>query len=856
MLNGYWLLVLLCFIQAAAAQTKPLKKIVKNTFTDSLLAIEAAGDMVYDLPVITVNEQERNEHNGPFLPSLLSANRDVMMGMAAFHFNVVRFRARGYDSRFSETQINGISMNNPDDGNTQWSLWSGLNDVTRNVESWLGLKNNEQAFGNIGNTTVMDMRASKQRVQEQFGYAFSNRRYTHRWMFTKSRGMNKRGWAFAVSGSWHLAEEGYVPGTGNSGGSYYLGIDKRMGRDRLLSVVLFGSSSVSGKQGAILQESATLANTTYYNPYWGYQSGKKRNANMAKGQQPVLIITHDQRINNHSSWISSLGYITGEKSSTALDWYKAPDPRPDYYRYLPGYQPDSVLRTSLADAMRNDEQLRQINWDHLYDVNRRSLESLHDAGGIAGNTCTGLRSHYILEERVNAVKRVELSSVFNTMLNEVFSFAGGASVQLQSSRYYKKVNDLLGGDYFVDWNQFAERDFPNDPIVIQNDINRPNRVLRKGDVYGYDYSVNTQRAHAWMQVNGSQKKTDYFAAVSLQYMYYRRDGHMQNGLFPDNSLGRSGAEEFTNYACKAGVTYKISGRKYLYLYGAVLTKAPLFDDVFISPRTNDTEQETIRNQKTGSVEAGYVWKAPFIKMRLGAYATHFSDGMHVAAFYHDGYGSFVNYALSGMAQLHFGTELGMELKLSPRITLNMAAAMGRYYDDSRQLVKVTADNNASVLEKGMVYSQNFRVAGTPQEAYGLGIHYQSPGSFYMDITGSYFREQWISYHPLRRTYAALGNITPGSDQWNRIVGQAKLPVNSVVDFSAGSSLRSRFFGSKKKRTLVFNISINNLLNDRHIISGGYEQLRFDAGTKNPDKFPPKYFYAMGFNFSANIGLRL
>ena len=52
------------------------------------------------------------------------------------------------------------------------------------------------------------------------------------------------------------------------------------------------------------------------------------------------------------------------------------------------------------------------------------------------------------------------------------------------------------------------------------------------------------------------------------------------------------------------------------------------------------------------------------------------------------------------------------------------------------------------------------------------------------------------------------------------------------------------------------MSINNLLNNRDIMSGGYEQLRFDTDTKNVDKFPPKFFYAMGLNFSANLTLRL
>ncbi len=852
----YWLLVLLCIVQGSLAQTKPVKKIAKNKFTDSLQAIEAAEDMVFDLPVVVLNEQERNENNGTFVPSILEANRDVMSSMAAFHFNIVRFRMRGYESRFSETQINGISMYNPVDGNTQFGLWSGLNDVTRNTQSWQGLRNSESAFGNIGNTTIMDMRASKQRVQEQMSYAFSNRSFTHRWMFSKSRGMNKKGWAFTLSGSFRFANEGYVAGTGNRGYSYYLDIDKKINNDQLLSIILFGSSAENGRQGAILKESAELAGSNDYNPYWGYQSGKKRNANISKNQQPVLMITHDQKMNNHSSWVSSLGITAGEKSSTALDWYKAPDPRPDYYRYLPSYQKDSLLRINQFMLMHENEQLRQINWDHLYDVNRHSIETVNDADGIIGNVMAGLRSHYILEERVTAIKRIELSSVLNAMVNKEMSFAGGISFQLQESRNYKKINDLLGGEYFVDWNQFAERNFPNDPMALQNDIDHPNRILHKGDVYGYDYSVNTQKANVWMQLNGSRKKLDYFGALSFQYLYYQRDGHMQNGLFPDNSLGRSEPNEFIDYAVKGGVTYKINGRKYLYLFGAALTKAPLFDDVFISPRTRNTEQETIRNQKIQSIEAGYVWHSPLIKMRLSAYATYFSAGMNISTFYHDGYGNFVNYALTGIDKMHMGTELGIDLKLSSRLNLNLAASVGRYYDNSRQLVTVSADNTADILERSMIYSQNYRVAGTPQEAYGLGIHYQSAGAFYMDLTGNYFREQWIDYNPLRRTYAALENIQQGNEQWNKMLQQTKLPDQYTMDLSAGSSLRSKLFGSKKKRTILLFISINNLLNNQQIISGGYEQLRFDADTKNPDKFPPKYFFAMGLNFSVNISVRL
>jgi hypothetical protein len=89
-----------------------------------------------------------------------------------------------------------------------------------------------------------------------------------------------------------------------------------------------------------------LAGSHYYNPYWGYQNGEKRNANISKTHQPVIILTHDFRINNKTDVTTSLSYSFGEKSSASLDWFNAPDPRPDYYRYLPSYYANDPAPTA------------------------------------------------------------------------------------------------------------------------------------------------------------------------------------------------------------------------------------------------------------------------------------------------------------------------------------------------------------------------------------------------------------------------------------------------------------------------------------------------------------------------------
>lgn len=843
----------LCLLGSIVAQTKPGSNIRKNDFTDSTAAASQAADMMYELPVISAGENEKGEQA---IPSVLYAGRDILLGMAGFHFSMARFRLRGYDASFSETRINGILMNSMDDGNPQWSLWGGLNDVTRNAQTSFGLRNTEIGFGSLGTQTSIDMRASKQFVQNQFVYAFSNRNTTHKWAFTKNTGMGKKGWAFVLSGSIRSAAAGYFPGTGYRGVSYYAGIDKRLGMDGLLSMVFFGSLSENARQAAVTEEPNRLANTQSYNPYWGYQLGRKRNANLAVSHQPVLILSYERRINNYTSWLSSLACITGEKYTTALDWYHAADPRPDYYRYLPSYQKDSLSQKMLTALWENEEKTRQINWERMYDVNAHSYEAITDANGNSGQIVSGLRSHYILSERVVKLKRIDFNTVYTGSLSAGLIFNGGASVQIQQSRYFQRVRDLLGGDYYVDRNQFAESDSYANPDIIQNDLNHPDRILYAGDKYGYDYAVQTQKIQGWLQLSRTGNKADYFAAVSAGYTFYMREGFMRNGLFPEHSFGRSEPNEFLYAGMKAGVVYKINGRKYLYLHAALLARPPLFDDVYISPRSRDFTQETIAVEKTGSVEWGYIWNAPVIKARVSGYISWFRNGMNVTGFYHDGYGSFVNNALSGMNKVHAGIELGLEYKLSPRFSFTAAVSAGRYYESSRSVMAIIADNNGAVLEKAQVYSKNFRVAGTPQEVLGLGIKYQSTRSFFFELSSSFFREQWLSYNPLRRTYGALGNIQPDSDQWKKIIAQYQLPAQSSVDLSAGGSVRTRLFGSAKKKLILFFLGINNLLNNRSFISGGFEQLRFDPDSKNPDKFPPKFYYAMGLNFSFNTTIRL
>jgi hypothetical protein len=828
--------------------TLPARDTILETLKDNLLD---------NIPVISLDENDGQDGSAQNISSQLIAGRDPFLNAATFKFSAIRFRVRGYDADQFGTFINGAPMENLDNGFTPFGQWGGLNDVLRNRESTIGLMATTFAYGDMGGLTSFDTRASRQRKQTSINYASSNRNYANRLMITHSTGLNSKGWAFSLSGSRRWATEGYADGTYYDGWSFFAAVDKRFNDRHLLSFVAFGTPTENGRQGASVQEMVDLAGDNFYNPYWGYQNGRKRNASIARSFQPVGILTHDWKISDKTTLVTAASVTYGNRSVTGLDWYNAADPRPDYYRYLPSYQLDPYFAEQVRQELRSDINKRQINWDVLYNTNYNSFDVVQNAFGILGNNVSGKRSRYILEERVINTLKYIFNSTLNTTLSEHASLTAGITYQSQRNHYYKKVEDLLGGDFYVDVNQFGERDFPSNPNAGQNDLNKPNRIVGEGDKFGYNYDINIKKGSVWLQGVFKFRKFDFFVGTEHSYTSFYRYGNVKSGLFPKNSYGKSATYNFYNSSIKGGVTYKIDGRNYLFANGSYGSRAPFFENAFIAPRTRDFVQNNLKSEEMLTVEGGYVMNAPKLKLRATGYYTQFKNQLDVVTFYHDEYRNFVNYATSNIGRVHTGFEFGAEAKIYKGLSLTGAAAIGKYYYNTRQNATVTTDNSAAVLsENEVIYSKNFYVP-TPQQAYTIGLDYRSPRFWFVNVNFNYFDKMFLSINPIRRTEAAVSGVTEGSQLWHQIVDQISLKPQYTLDLFAGYSwLMNRKFHNLKKRTfLVFNVGVNNLLDNREIVSGGFEQLRFDFAQKNVNKFPERRFYAYGINYFASMGIR-
>lgn len=824
-------------------------------YTDSLLLLQIDQQQSVESEAILMNEQDRSIAGSVGHASPLYAEKDVFHQMAAFQFSAFRFRPRGYEASFSQVLINGLNMNQLDDGNPAWSLWSGLPSVMKNSIEYMSVRFQDNWMGYVGNSTSIDMRAVSQRQQLQWVYGLSNRTYMHRYQLGYTTIPNHRGWTFSGTVTMRFAKESWNTGTHYSSIGYYFAIDKQLTSNNRLSLVLFGNKTQNGKQAAITMPVMLLFGNRY-NPNWGYQNGEKRNAAIGAQHKPVIIVTHEWQPDNHSAWRSSIGIVTGKRSDTGLDWFLAADPRPDYYRYLPEYQTDSLLSEMVKISLQEQIDLQQIDWQKLYTINRNSFDQINNANGVQGNLVSGKRARYLLEKRIKATNILMLSSHYQNRLSAQWQLSAGVHLKIQTNHHYKIVEDLLGADFHVNHNQFAETDLPANPSIIQYNLDQPDQILYKGDRYGYDYKMFYSAADAWVQSERKGKKVDMIAGMYFSKQTFYRKGMIRNGLFPDHSKGNARTDHFLNSMFKTVLTRKLSAYQSLLFSIVAGSRAPLAENIYLSPRMRHTKQDTIRSEKIISAEWMYRFVSKKIHFRVSAYYTSIQDGMNVLTFYHDGYRNFVNYAIRNIDRQHTGIETGIAYMFNEHWQIDIAMSAGSHRYTNRQNVTVSLDNNEFLLDKMDVYSQNFRVAGSPQMVVGSGIQYRNNQAFFVRINCNYFNQRWIEFNPVRRTYDALEGIVYRSDQWNSILQQTQLP--SVIVFNAfigkGFSIKA---GSSGKQLRYFcSLSVQNLFNKRGMISGGYEQLRFDQETKNVERFPPKFFFSPGLNYSASITMNL
>lgn len=859
-------------------------KIQTQGYEDQLIQVEITAGQMLDLgnvvaseditqeqqlSLITITENDLGDDNSgsETTAGLLQASRDAFQQAAAFNWGQSRFRIRGLDNEYGVTMINGVIMNKIYDGRPQWGNWGGLNDATRNQEFTMGSTPSDYTFGGVLGTQEINTRASIYRKGSRVSFSGTNTNYIWRTMGTHASGMNTKGWAFVVSGSVRGAKEGYFEGTDYDSKSIFASVEKKFNEHHSLNFTSIYSENSRGRNSPNTDEVTRLAGEKY-NSYWGWYEGRKRNARERDVNEPILMLSHYWKINDNTSITTNLAHQFGRVGNSRLDFQGADNPDPTYYRNLPSfytsaYNPDDYtdflgddpenVANGLA-AAQNFKANKQINWYQMYQANK---------------TSDGHSAYILYEDRTDD-KVWTANSFISSRLSDNINMNGGVTFRKLKSHNFQNLLDLLGGQFFEDYDNFQSGS------EQQSDLNNPNRKVVVGDTFGYNYNLLANTIDAFTQFKFSYRKIDFYLAQSYNRTQYQREGLYRNGLYPTNSFGKSDKYIYETFGFKGGMTYKITGRHFLGLNGAYMTKAPTLRNVFPNARLNNNTIEGLSPEKITSLDASYIIMMPRFKSRITAFYTNIKNATETSFFFGegifeddngDGGDAFVAETVKNIEKKNIGLELGMEYNLTSTIKLTLAGAYGEYTFNNNPNVSLNNDNLASptntnpTIDFGKANLKGYRVSGGPQTAGSFGVEYRDPKFWWIGANVNYLANNYLDISSLLRTNNFYKNPADleglpfpevTANRADELLKQEKFKDITLVNLTGGKSWRIN------GKTLGFFASVNNVF-DVIYKTGGFEQTRNanfrevnqDVSSGTP-AFAPKYFYGFGRTYFVNL----
>ncbi|QQT25746.1 TonB-dependent receptor [Sphingobacterium spiritivorum] len=787
--------------------------------------------------------------HGQDIRSSVILSNDIYLNKVGFKLSPFRFRVRGYDNFFEQTYINGILANDQYRRVFNFASIGALNDMTRNGDVVNYNNSGNFTFGSIGGAENINMRASSYAKGGKVTGSYTNRNYYARGIFSYSTGLMDNGWAFTGAIGGRYADKGFVEGTSYNNVSYAFSAEKQWADGaHSLSFVTYGSPVVRGQQGASFQEAYDLLDNNMYNPNWGYQDGKVRNSRMVTAYDPTAVLSHIWKIDEKTTLTSGGLLHYGRYASSALNWYNAIDPRPDYYRYLPSYfamdpaNTDQFTYNYYRDLWTsNNTDVTQVNWDEMYRQNM-DPENRRKYNGAA---------LYMVEKRHSDLLEGTLSSTFNKLYDNNMRLTAGVEARKTRSYQYKTVEDLLGADYVLDKDKFAERDNPGNEDIKQNDLLFPDRKAYVNDIFGYDFDIDVQSVNAWVMNQYQTSNIDFHYGTKLTYTDFQRNGNMKNGRFPNNSYGKGAKYHFFDYTLKGGLTYKINGRHYLSANTSYSTEAPIPDRAYVMPRVTDQVVKGLTSSKIFASDINYIFSMPRLSGRVSVFQTNFYDQLERMAYYHDSERTFVFHNLTGVDRVHRGVEAAATYRLDDNWSFDFIGTMGEYYYSNNPLGIMNSENGKLIDIEETVYMKDLYVSGTPQFAGVLAARYFYKYWFF-EVSANAVGRNYLSASAMRRLASNYVNINPyDEDSFNAyktLTSQERLDDVVTMDASIG-----KMFYLKNRRALNFNFSVINLLNNKNIRTGGYEQGRLD--TTYPNRFASRYFYMQGMNIFLNVSYR-
>lgn len=772
-------------------------------------------------------------------PSVYATNQGGGAGDA-------RINVRGFDQRNTAVMINGVPINDMENGWVYWSNWDGLGDATTSIQLQRGMSAVNLAVPSVGGTlniltdpTQMDTGVSLKQEIGSYGFVKTTLQAS------TGRVLNDR-FALTVNAV-RKTGDGFYQGTWTDAWAYYVASSFRINNANTLALYAVGAPQKHGQNlyaqniGAYDQEFALDLDS--YDPaaaeaYPEAAAGREYNENFApvspsyRGQQAIGSRTFSRYDSN---------FIMER-----VNFFHKPQVNLNWYSQLSDQLLLSTVTYYSGGAGGGTGTYGDIIWDYsgpsrIGDWDATIAQNQLPAGcydeDLAPVPCGSQNVEYdksegqslgILRSSRNNQWTLGAISKLTAELSDNLTAEVGIDARTASIDHYREPFDLLGGDFYLD----------------HDDAFNPDKRATYGDKVNY-YNNNTVNwLGGYVQAEVEQGPFTAFGMAGVNSTSYSYEDFFKRAEPGSNETLKLESGALTGYQLKAGGLYNVTDEVGVYVNGGYLSKTPIFDGVIDDEAAELLPDPT--NEDIFSIEGGVNWRSEIAALKLAGYFTNWSNRTVNQDFEFQN-GDDVSVVMRGVEQRHVGVELDAAVQPIPEVRLDAGIGIGdwSYTKDVVGSFQIVGSGESVFVE---VPIEGLKVGNQPQTQFAYGVTVLPVNGLSVQFLGRTYTNYWSNFNPIDRMLVDEDGDGQVDSEPDRTPAW-KVPGFSVFDANARYRLPLR---NVPVGVEVF-ANVFNLF-DATYIQDATDNSAFNAFDYDHDADDAEVFLGLPRRF--NVGIRL
>ena len=840
-------------------------KLVNKT----LDAVEVIADMAQtrETPVAFTNvlpAEIEEELAGQDLPMLLNKTPGVYATQQGGGDGDSRINIRGFSQRNVAVMIDGIPVNDMENGWVYWSNWFGLEAVTRKIQVQRGLGKSKLAIPSVGGT----MNIITKGIDSDPGFTIKQDAGNDGYFRTSISGTTgplDNGWGATFAYS-HKRGNGYADQTWTEGHFYFLRVDKELGNHRL-SFSAMGAPQEHGQRSytqsiatwdldyaleqgvdtSLYPSDVPLDKGLRYNRHWGYLERYKLGANGDTIHAPRE--KYNTRVNYYHKPRFNL-----------RDYWQVND---DLYIYNIAY-----LSVGQGGGTRlNNTRLNENGQMDLQESYDKNLSNPFQPGRATDIIASSRNNHFWYGWLTQADYRI----------NGVLNASGGFDLRYYKGEHYQEIYDFLGGKYYLEEGQYSDLTDPTRPTIrrenIGDIINYHNDGLVKWAGGFGQLEYKSDKFTAFMNLSAAQKsykRVDYFLKedlvidgeryeeqVGYEYDFVNQelvpdtaviDGRKYTINSPDAEPASTGWLSFLSYTAKLGANYNFNDKFNAYANVGYINKPPRFNNVY--DYTNN-QFRNIKNESVEAAELGLSYYLNNLTLNVNGYYTRWYDKPATSTPTLQIDDETYNVNINGMDAVHKGIEIEFGHKVIPELQYDIVISVGDWRWASKDTALVY-DEQQNYVGNVVFDATGVHVGDAAQHQARLSLNYNPNRHWYFRPSITYFGKHYADFDPLSLSSSTIQGYSFGSNDYLDEDGNPKdswrVPNYYLVDFHAGYS----FYYEDLK--ISFQLSVLNALDQVYISDADNNSQYTDVSQYNFDAGSAAVFFGLGRRWNTSLSI--